>query len=356
MWLSVTRIIEKSSFSKEDDLQEYVHQYPEAIPIYDIEENKRLLVVAREFDTASGPIDAFAVDNDGDIYVIETKLYKNPDKRKVVAQVLDYGASLWKHFTDFADFSALLDRHAQSNWTVNFREKAKEYFDLNDDDLEAMIGHMRENLRAGDLKFVVLMDSIDERLKDLITYLNQKSQFDIYGVEVERYIYEDSTIVIPKIFGVEIKKDSPLPTGNVMTEEDYREQIRARNPIYAQAIDDLFAQLNALGLSVKMFPSAISYRVNVDGDLIQLLSFTTTNIWFSLPIRAARALGESGLAECRQAINRVGTFYRQEDLNNPSKSSLAPRYDILKDHSPADFAAAVKVVADKVTDAMTAGQ
>lgn len=40
-------------------------------------------------------IDAVALDQNGDIYLIETKLYKNPDKRQVIAQVLDYGASLW---------------------------------------------------------------------------------------------------------------------------------------------------------------------------------------------------------------------------------------------------------------------
>jgi hypothetical protein len=50
----------------------------------------------RAFPTNSGPIDALGINKDGEIYIIETKLYKNPDKRLVVAQVLDYGASLWQ--------------------------------------------------------------------------------------------------------------------------------------------------------------------------------------------------------------------------------------------------------------------
>jgi RecB family endonuclease NucS len=54
--------------------------------------------LAREFSTKSGPIDALGVDKDGELYLIETKFYKNPDKRTVVAQVLDYGASLWSNF------------------------------------------------------------------------------------------------------------------------------------------------------------------------------------------------------------------------------------------------------------------
>src|SRR3954453_21079153 len=111
-------LVRKSSFGKEDNLQQYIHQNPEAIPIYDIQEDKRLFVAAREFATASGPIDALAVDKDGEIYVIETKLYANADKRRVVAQALDYGASLWKHFGDFPAFIRLLDTRAQSQWSM----------------------------------------------------------------------------------------------------------------------------------------------------------------------------------------------------------------------------------------------
>jgi len=50
------------------------------------------------------------------------------------------------------------------------------------------------------------MDSIDDRLKDLIIYINQNSQFDIYAVQLEYYEFEDNEIIIPKIFGVEVKK------------------------------------------------------------------------------------------------------------------------------------------------------
>src|SRR4030043_1735155 len=88
--------LDKSDFEKEDYLQNYIHENPESIPVYEIEEDKKLLVVAREFPTESGPIDALAVDKDGDIYIVETKLFKNPDKRTVVVQALVYGALFWK--------------------------------------------------------------------------------------------------------------------------------------------------------------------------------------------------------------------------------------------------------------------
>jgi hypothetical protein len=69
----------------------------------------RLLILAREFPTVSGPIDALGIDQDGNIYVIETKLAKNPDKRYVLAQVLDYGAALWRTYENGDEFIARLE-------------------------------------------------------------------------------------------------------------------------------------------------------------------------------------------------------------------------------------------------------
>jgi len=197
--------LDRAEFEKEDYLQNYIHENPESIPVYEIEEDKKLLVVAREFPTESGPIDALAVDKDGDIYIVETKLYKNPDKRTVVAQALDYGASLWKHLNDFAEFTKLIDSEIQAKFHLTLEEKAKDFFKI--EDVSLMLERMGNNLKEGNLKFVILMDSIDERLKDLIIYVNQNSQFDIYAVQLEYYKFNEYEIMIPKIFGVEVKKN-----------------------------------------------------------------------------------------------------------------------------------------------------
>lgn len=201
------QIVERSNVDKEDFLQEYIHNNPEVIPIYEIQEDKKLYIARREFPTNSGPIDALAVDEVGNIYVIETKLYKNPDKRTVVAQALDYGAALWKHFTDFHHFIDILDQDAQKNFQLSFAEKVQEFFDFDEDGYESFLDRLRRGLNDGDIKFVILMDSMDERLKTLIHYVNQNSQFDIYAVRLEFYNFNDHEIIIPKIFGVDVKKN-----------------------------------------------------------------------------------------------------------------------------------------------------
>lgn len=199
--------LDRAEFEKEDYLQNYIHENPESIPVYEIEADKKLLVVAREFPTESGPIDALAIDKDGDIYIVETKLYKNPDKRTVVAQALDYGASLWKHLNDFAEFARLIDSEIQAKFHLTLEEKVKEFFDIEQDEIQLMLDRMASNLKDGNIKFVILMDSMDERLKDLIIYVNQNSHFDIYAVQLEYYKFQEYEIMIPKMFGVEVKKN-----------------------------------------------------------------------------------------------------------------------------------------------------
>jgi len=199
--------IEKSDIQKEDYLQEYIHNNPESIPVYELNEDKKLFVVKREFSTNAGSIDALAIDKDGDIYIVETKLYKNPDKRTVVAQALDYGAALWKHFNDFSEFIRILDEECQKKFDLSLSEKIQQFFQLDGEGAEHTLDAMRKNLNDGNLKFVILMDAIGTRLKDLILYVNQNSQFDIYAVQLEYYKFKDYEIMIPKIFGVEVKKN-----------------------------------------------------------------------------------------------------------------------------------------------------
>jgi len=239
--------IDKSIFEKEGYLQNYIHENPESIPVYEIEEDKKLFVIAREFSTESGPIDALAVDKDGDIYVVETKLYKNPDKRTVVAQALDYGASLWRH-SDYVEFIAKINSEVNKKFKVSFEEKAKEFFSIDDEQVVAMLEAIKNNLQQGNIKFVILMDSIEDRLKDLIVYINQNSHFDIYAVQMEYYKYEQYEIMIPKLFGVEVKKGMSVSTINqrrIWDEQSFFSQAKEKLGTESEKLVKLYEYLKA---------------------------------------------------------------------------------------------------------------
>lgn len=77
-------------------LQALAHDYPEILPIADIEPRfGELFAVAREVPCAHGYIDNLYVTPGGDLVLVEAKLWKNPQaRREVVAQALDYVAAL----------------------------------------------------------------------------------------------------------------------------------------------------------------------------------------------------------------------------------------------------------------------
>ena len=344
-------LVRKSCFGKEENLQEYIHQYPEAIPIYDIQKDKRLFVAAREFATDSGPIDALGVDKDGEIYVIETKLYANADKRRVVAQALDYGASLWRHFSDFAEFIRRLDTQAYSQWNKGFQEKAIECFSLDDAGAEVLLDRMEDNLRAGNLKFVVLMDSMDERLKELIAYVNLKSQFDIYGVELELYEYEDYRIVLPRLYGAEANQTTKPPKPAI-TEHELLKSIAANDPTHAQWAEMLFARLRAMGLtSTASGGSTLSYGIDLNGEFVSLLDFQAGGVYAGLRKKVVQALGSRRFLEYKRIMNTLGRFYDASSVGDPSKyNSRAPSYGQLS-RDIEEFIAKIKSVVEIVSSA-----
>jgi len=244
--------IEESKFDLEDKLQQYIYDNPDAIPLYDIDEDTRLFIAAREFSTKSGPIDALGFDASGNIYVVETKLYKNPDKRTVVAQALDYGASLWRHAVDFDDFVYQLNTHCQNHFSKDFRESYAEFFEL--EDMTDNLNSIKSNLTDGSIKFVVLMDKLHDALKDLVVFVNQNSKFDLYAVELEYYRHKSFEIIIPKLYGAEVKKavqssNSGTYSRKAITRDELMSRLDSREKEIAELFINAASKDSHIGLT-----------------------------------------------------------------------------------------------------------
>lgn len=194
--------LEKSGFKQEVELQKYIYDNPECIPLDEIKEDVQFLVLDKEFPVNVGSIDVLGVDSEGDIYIIETKLYKNPDKRLVLAQVLDYGASLWRFYEDQDEFIHSLDQRLRNKTGIGLAEKLESVFGNS----EEIITNVKQNLLNGTFKFLILMDVVPSALKNLILFMNQNSQFSIYSIELEYYKHKGYEILIPNVFGAESKK------------------------------------------------------------------------------------------------------------------------------------------------------
>ena len=235
--------LNKTSFKNEEYLQKYIHDNPESIPLYDIKEDIKVLIVAKEFNTNSGPLDVLGIDMDGEIYIIETKLYKNPDKRQVVAQVLDYGAAMWKEYSNPDEFINKINHGINSTDGTNLNQKIKDFYSTIEDADTNIIENIKNNLSEGIFKFIILMDTLSDRLKDLILFMNQNTKFDIYVVEMEFYKNNEWEIMIPKLFGTDIKKDLSTKgnKGRMWDEKSFFEAVN--NKIEDKAIKDIIKNL-----------------------------------------------------------------------------------------------------------------
>jgi hypothetical protein len=179
--------VERTVIQQESYLQQYIDEHPDTLPFDQLKPDAKILVLLREFPTVSGPVDAFAVDADGDVYLIETKLYKNPDKRLVVAQVLDYGAAIWRTYRDPEQFVKRLDELLTARAQRTLAERVQTFYGFSGSTLTQFLSNLTQNVVEGRFRFVVLMDQIDERLKDLIAFVNANSAFEILGVALDFY-------------------------------------------------------------------------------------------------------------------------------------------------------------------------
>ncbi len=194
--------------AEENFLESYVALNPEILPLQELRRDLTLLLLARQFPTLSGPIDVLAVDDVGILYIIETKLYRNADKRRVVAQVLDYGAAIYREIGSSPEPLSALESKLPD---LDLRTRIAEEFGTQEDESSEqadVLSGLRRCLRDGTTRFVVLMDSLDDRLRDLILFLNQSSQFALFAVEAQFYQHGDLEIVVPTLFGGERAQSS----------------------------------------------------------------------------------------------------------------------------------------------------
>jgi hypothetical protein len=86
----------EARFLLERELHDAVASFPELIP-HERFGLGRLTVLAREFPCEAGYVDLILVDEFGRLVVCEVKKgAENADVRRVIAQMLDYGAALWQ--------------------------------------------------------------------------------------------------------------------------------------------------------------------------------------------------------------------------------------------------------------------
>jgi hypothetical protein len=187
--------VELKPFDDEEDLRRLLLSNPDLIPVGDLSEvDEGIIAWKTEFPVRVGSIDLVSMGDGGGIYLTETKLFKNQDKRTVIAQALDYAENLW---------------HGYAANAAGFLEKLREkgHGEIPDD--EEFQENITQNLRDANYNILIAMDKVTQQVKDLIEFLKKKTDFRVMALEVKRYVGDGLEVIIPQIYGEEISREPP---------------------------------------------------------------------------------------------------------------------------------------------------
>jgi hypothetical protein len=206
-WISLS----SEGYSGEAHLQEILYKDPDIVPIEDVSLDTELspikLMLKEVGLPGSGSTDLLGIDGNGNIYIIETKLARNPEvRRQVIGQILEYAAFLNERGLDWLDYIVKKQKQVSIS----------EYFDeLNDPDWdkESFEQNLRDNLNSRTFKLFIAVDEMNPDLQRIINYMVNVLNVEIYALEL-RYFKDKAgmELLVPNVHGGKKKAAKPPPT------------------------------------------------------------------------------------------------------------------------------------------------
>ncbi|SNS80426.1 protein of unknown function [Ekhidna lutea] len=206
-------------------VQELIFKNPDCLPISDIDESYNPVVpVCMELNTTVGPLDILMVSPNGELTIVETKLWRNPEaRRKVVAQILDYAKELsnWA----YEDLQREINRRLNSkgNTLYNLVKEAHEDLVPQESDF---VDSVSRNLERGRFLLLIAGDGIKEGAIGIAEFLSSSGHLNFTFAMVELNIYSAEGIgnlIVPKtlVKTTEISKMTvEIPKGFVLSKSD----------------------------------------------------------------------------------------------------------------------------------------
>ena len=221
-------------YLNEAEMQTMLAEQPSLIPGV-----SHRALAAREFHTGVGPSDVVVVDQDGTLTVVECKLASNAEvRRKIIGQVLDYAARLWR--MPLVDFD--------SRWKAC--SKGTEVLDLLEDQAAE---ELASALNDGAFRLVLAVDEINEDLRRIVEYLNAHTndQVTVLAVELRRVSHRGVDFLTPRTFGAELAraKQDKAKTGKkpAWALDDVRTRLESTDPAMRAVFDLLNDELIEAG-------------------------------------------------------------------------------------------------------------
>ena len=235
-----------SEVESEDWLQQVLERSPEGFPLHLIDERLQspLTCLGREVATEVGPIDLLYISSNGQLVVVETKLWRNAEaRREVVAQIIDYGAQLrrWTQEQLDAQYRKTAGG-AQTLWEAVRPER------LDESEWEDTVNG---NLAHGRMTLIIAGDGIRSAVETLASAVGRHPEFlfrlALLELRVFKRAADGSYLLVPSVLArtAEIERavvrveyvESAQPRVTVETPVT-DETVRRRHTLSEEALKD----------------------------------------------------------------------------------------------------------------------
>lgn len=185
----------------ENWLQKIIHENPSLLPIQEFEPSfEEIFPVAREVRTQAGLLDNLFVTPDGDLILVECKLWKNPEaRRKVISQIIDYASAIsdWS----YDNLNDAINHANNTKFENALYEKIRNDSDILDEDV--FVSNVIKNLRLGRHLLLIIGDGIRDDAERLTNFLQQRMDrhfmLGVLGLNIYKMPENEQFLIIPDI-------------------------------------------------------------------------------------------------------------------------------------------------------------
>ncbi|MGH6952649.1 MAG: hypothetical protein ACREGL_00585 [Alphaproteobacteria bacterium] len=289
--LPLSRIILVPGQAHEYDeawLQGALVRHPNLLPIGDIEPVFQPLVpVCRELPTKTGSVDLLFANEKGLLTLVECKLWRNPEARRVVvAQILDYAKDLSQWRYEDLDDAVKRTREGKNRGLFALVNEA-----LPEAEEIEFCNNVSKNLKRGRFLLMVVGDGIRESVENIAIFLQAHSglHFTFSLVELALFRLPEShgsgVLVQPRVLArtVEIERavvrveapgvevvtppaevvgDEKVRRRRTITEVEFAEALLKADPEAAGALPQFLAACEQLGITQTFGDSSINLHWN----------------------------------------------------------------------------------------------
>ena len=237
--LALERIpIREAGFS-EAQLQEWLFNHPESLPMRQIDPSfGPVAALCQELPVGDNYLDLAYVNETGRLMLVECKLWKNPQsRREVIGQILDYAAEVAKW--DYEQLSDAVSSAIGGSSTSMYEVASEEFPSL---DEATFADDVERSLREGRFILVISGDGIRENVERIVSLMKSHAapRFSFALIEVGVYRLQtdgiDGVFVQPIVHARTLDIDqsvySPIDSleGNKQEEKPVLEEICSKFP------------------------------------------------------------------------------------------------------------------------------